>query len=190
MIETKLPEPRDGAVRIGVLADTHVHAGQIALPAAALEALRGVDLILHLGDMGEASVLDALGELAPVLATRGGDDPAEDPRIAPARLLVGPLQALAAAFELGSVVEGAQGQGGPAFPERRADELLRERARRAVHVVAFAATHQPALLVRDGVLFVNPGSATLPAKRGPSGLGTVARIVLRGRDASAEIVQL
>ena len=87
MIESKLPEGRDGVVRIGLLADTHVHAGQISFPDAALEALRGVDLILHLGDCGEASLLDRLGELAPVLATRGGDDPGEDSRIAPTRLL-------------------------------------------------------------------------------------------------------
>ncbi len=190
MIETKLPEPREGIVRIGLLADTHVHAGQIALPDAALEALRGVDLILHLGDMGEASVLDRLSELAPVLATRGGDDPADDPRIAPERLLVGPAQALAAAFELGSILAGAQSQGGPLFPARRADQLLLERVGRPVQVVAFASTHEPAVVVRDGVLFVNPGSATLPARRGPSGLGTVAKLCLRERSASVEILEL
>ncbi len=190
MIETRLPEGRDGVVRVGLLADTHVHAGRIAFPDAGFEALRGVDLILHLGDCGEASLLDRLGELAPVLATRGGDDPAEDARMVPTRLLVGAQHALAAAFELGSVLPGAESMKGPSFPTRRADELLREAAGRAVQVVAFASTHAPAVIARDGVLFVNPGSPTLPNVRGPSGLGTIARLALSERSASAEIVQL
>ena len=95
-----------------------MHEGRIAFPDAGLEALRGVDLILHLGDCGDASLLDRLGELAPVVATRGGDDPAEDSRMAPTRLLIGANQVLAAAFELGSVLPGAESMKGPSFPAR------------------------------------------------------------------------
>lgn len=190
MIHSPVPEGRDGAVTIGLVADTHCHGGQIALPDAALEALRGCALILHLGDMGEATVLDRLASVAPVLATRGGDDPASDPRIADdARLLsVGDL-ALAAAFELGQLVAGAKSEG-HALPAERVDTLLRKRAGRDVHAVLFAATHSPALFTRDGVLFLNPGSATLPTTRGPSGLGTVARLTLRGSVLEPQIIQL
>jgi predicted phosphodiesterase len=62
--------------------------------------------------------------------------------------------------------------------------------RRDVHAVVYAATHSPALFVRDGVLFVNLGSATLPATRGPSGLATFARLTLRERSVHAEPIQL
>src|SRR5215831_1216163 len=113
---------------IGLIADMHCHAGQIALPEAALAALRGVDLILALGDLGEPSTLDALARIAPVLATRGGDDAPDDPRYtAEGRLVAGKELALAAAFELGQLVPGAKSEG-HAFPAGRVDVLLRESA--------------------------------------------------------------
>src|SRR5262245_17501145 len=93
---------------LGLIADTHCHTGKIPLPEAALAALDGVDLILALGDMGEPNALDQLAKVAPVLATRGGDDASDDPRYAAqGRLLVGKDLALAAAFELGQVLPGA-----------------------------------------------------------------------------------
>jgi putative phosphoesterase len=189
MVHSLLPAARDGAVVIGIVADTHCHSGQIALPDAALEAFRGCALIAPLGDMGEAAALDRLAEVAPVLATRGGDDPRDDSRLADARLLANGEVALAAAFELGYLLPGAKSEG-HSLPAGRVDALLRERAGREVQAVLFAATHSPALFVRDGILFVNPGSATLPTVRGASGLGTVARLTLRGRAVHAEIVQL
>ena len=49
-----------------------------------LEALRGVDLILHCGDLECIGVLDYLEEVAPLLAVRGYEDPLEDgDRLAP-----------------------------------------------------------------------------------------------------------
>ena len=58
-------------MRIGLLADTHIPYRADAIPAAVLDALRGVDLILHAGDVDEPWALDALRELAPVHAVRG-----------------------------------------------------------------------------------------------------------------------
>jgi putative phosphoesterase len=185
MIHSEIPAGPDGVVTVGLLADTHCHAGGVTLPETVLDALRGCTLIVHLGDMGEAAVLDRLGTLAPVLATRGGDDPPDEPRIAPTRLLSSQGLAIAAAFELGSLVPGAKSAGN-ALPDASVAALLRERAGRELHAVVFAATHCPALFARDGLLFVNPGSATLPS----AGRATVARLTLRGRAMHAEIVQL
>ncbi len=189
MIHTEIPPGPDGDISIGLIADTHCHAGGVSLPDAVLEAFRGCTLIVHLGDMGEAAVLDRLAGVAPVLATRGGDDPSADARIAPTRVLTARGLSLAAAFELGSLVPGAKSAGAE-LPESSAAAALCERTGRELHAVVYAATHCPALFSRDGVLFVNPGSATLPTVRGPSGLGTVARLTLRGRAVHAEIVQL
>jgi len=58
-------------MRIGLLADTHVPYRADGIPAPVLDALRGVDLILHAGDVDEPWALDALRELAPVHAVRG-----------------------------------------------------------------------------------------------------------------------
>lgn len=57
---------------------------------------------------------------------------------------------------------------------------------RRVDVVAFAATHRPLLLRKDGVLFVNPGSPNLPA----AGPGTVAISDLGHPEPRAEIRQI
>jgi hypothetical protein len=60
--------------RIGVLADTHCPEFVDQLPARVVEALDGVDLILHAGDVNEASTLAQLGRIAPVEAVRGDHD--------------------------------------------------------------------------------------------------------------------
>lgn len=56
-------------MQIGVIADTH---GQLA--AGALDALSGVELILHAGDIGRAEVISRLEQVAPVLAVHGNSD--------------------------------------------------------------------------------------------------------------------
>ncbi len=58
-------------MRIGILADTHVPYRMPEIPAPVVEALRGVDLILHAGDVDEPWALAPLQALAPVLAVRG-----------------------------------------------------------------------------------------------------------------------
>ncbi len=59
------------AVRVGVLADTHIPHQVERLPRSVIEALQGVDLILHAGDLDEPCALDDLKPLAPVIAVRG-----------------------------------------------------------------------------------------------------------------------
>jgi putative phosphoesterase len=56
-------------MRIGVVSDTH----GLFRPEVA-KALKGVERILHLGDVGDPSVLDKLGKIAPVTAVRGNTD--------------------------------------------------------------------------------------------------------------------
>ena len=60
--------------RVGVVTDTHVGEHLPALPAEVLEALAGVDLVLHAGDLTDLTVLDELRRLAPVVAVRGNHD--------------------------------------------------------------------------------------------------------------------
>ncbi len=65
-----------GMIRVGVVADTHCPEFLDELPAALLEGLRGVDLIVHAGDVGGRSTLERLREIAPVEAVRGDHDAA------------------------------------------------------------------------------------------------------------------
>src|SRR6185369_13148833 len=57
---------------IGVISDTH----GLVRPQA-IEALDGVDMILHAGDIGNQQVLDTLKDIAPVVAVRGNNDRGE-----------------------------------------------------------------------------------------------------------------
>jgi putative phosphoesterase len=56
-------------MKIGVVSDTHG-----LLRPEVLAALEGVERILHLGDVGKASILKELGKIAPVTAVRGNVD--------------------------------------------------------------------------------------------------------------------
>lgn len=60
--------------RVGVVADTHVGEHLPVVPPEVLEVFAGVDLILHAGDLSDASVLEDLSRVAPVVAVRGNHD--------------------------------------------------------------------------------------------------------------------
>jgi putative phosphoesterase len=64
-------------MRIGLLSDAHIPHSAPRLPDEVEHALRGVDLILHAGDILHSSTLDQLERIAPVLAARGDDDKGE-----------------------------------------------------------------------------------------------------------------
>jgi putative phosphoesterase len=63
-----------GVARIGVVADTHCPEFLDHLPPGVFEGLRGVDLILHAGDVDGDETLERLRTLAPVQAVRGDHD--------------------------------------------------------------------------------------------------------------------
>jgi putative phosphoesterase len=60
--------------RLGVVADTHCPEFLDRLPPRLMEALGGVDLILHAGDISAQGTLDELHRIAPVEAVRGDHD--------------------------------------------------------------------------------------------------------------------
>jgi len=69
---------------LGLISDTHLPDRLRALPPEVFDALDGVDLILHAGDVGTLAVLDQLSTIAPVVAVHGNDDSAEAIRELPA----------------------------------------------------------------------------------------------------------
>lgn len=153
----------DAVHRVGLISDTH---GLIR--AEALEALRGSEIIIHCGDIGDASVMDALRTIAPVRAIRGNNDKGAWARGIPSTdvVEVGGL----AIYVLHNVAELDLDPGAAGFS-----------------AVVFGHSHKPAIEMRGETLFVNPGSAgprrfTLPV--------TVATLVLRSGRCEAKIVEL
>lgn len=122
------------ARRIGVISDTHG-----LLRPAAVELLRGVDLILHAGDVGKPFILDALGEIAPVLTVRGNVDVGPWAQTLPETLT---LSVAGRSIHMIHNVK-AMTTGAPA----------------AVDMVVFGHSHVPTAETLDGVLYLNPGSA-------------------------------
>jgi predicted phosphodiesterase len=59
---------------IAIVGDTHLPRGSRALPARCVELLREASLVLHVGDLTAASVLEELRALAPVEAVHGNMD--------------------------------------------------------------------------------------------------------------------
>jgi len=122
-------------VRVGIISDTHG-----LLRPEATRALAGVALIVHAGDVGNAEVLVRLKEIAPVFAVRGNVDTAEWARELPERAVVdaGP----ACFYVLHNVQEL---------------DLVPEAA--GFQAVISGHTHRAEQSERNGVLYLNPGSA-------------------------------
>ena len=149
--------------RIGLISDTHGW-----LRPQALEALRSSELILHAGDVGKPEILRALEQLAPVIAVRGNVDKSEWARTLPET----------AVAEAGKVL---------LYVLHDVHELDLNPAAAGFHVVVSGHSHQTGKLERDGVLYINPGSAGPRRFQLPV---TVARLNLGRTPFEVEFVEL
>lgn len=122
-------------MRVGVLSDTHG-----LLRPEVLAALDGVDHLLHAGDVGDASILETLRSLAPLTAIRGNIDRSGACAALPA------TEAVKLAGHLLYLVH--------ALPDL---DLKPEAA--GIAAVIYGHSHKPSLEHRNGVLYLNPGSA-------------------------------
>jgi len=164
-------------MKIGVISDTHVPDVAEAVPSEVIEIFRGVDLILHAGDIYIASVLDELQEIAPVLAARGDDDfPLDDERVQEIQRFK--LEGLdfymihSSEFWARDVIK---------CPEKHDLE-------KAPDVVIFGHTHRYIIQNVNDSLLINPGSPTFP--RYQYRLGTVCLLEVVNGKADAQIVKL
>ena len=120
---------------VGVISDTHG-----LLRPEALIALRGADLIIHAGDVGNPEIIGELRRLAPTFVVRGNIDKAS----------------WADALPMTEVVE----VGGRLFYVLHdISQLDLDPAAAGFAAVVFGHSHVPSVETRDGVLFLNPGSA-------------------------------
>jgi uncharacterized protein len=121
--------------RIGLISDTHD-----LLRPEALAFLAGCDLIVHAGDICDAAVLDALERIAPLVAVRGNNDFGEWAEALPVARTV--------------TVEGTS-----FHVIHDVADLRRHPPPAGTTLVVHGHSHQPAVVERDGLTFVNPGSA-------------------------------
>jgi putative phosphoesterase len=151
---------------VGLISDTHG-----LLRPGVHQALTGVELILHSGDVGGSEILDELRLIAPVKAVFGNTDPAGDPGLAQEVVVSidGIRVHVSHGHEVGSPTPAKLG------------------ARYDADVIVFGHTHR-ALVSRVGKqLFVNPGAA------GPKRFNlapSVARLTIARGNAEVEIVDI
>jgi putative phosphoesterase len=131
---------------VGIISDTHVPKVGEELPTEVLERLRGVDLILHAGDLVSLDVVSRLEEIAPVRAVQGNMDYPEVRGLYPEKEVM-TLEGLRLGLTHGS--------GAPVGIERRVLALFRDMD---LDVVVFGHTHKALVDKRGGVLLLNPGS--------------------------------
>ena len=122
-------------MRLGILSDTHG-----LLRPEAMEALRGVGLIVHAGDVGDPEILTKLRTIAPVFAVRGNVD----------------TEAWARELPEASVVEA---DGANLYVLHNLQHLDLKPEDAGFDVVISGHTHEPKQYERNGVLYLNPGSA-------------------------------
>ena len=146
---------------IGVISDTHG-----LLRPEAVEALRGVELIMHGGDIGKPEVLSDLEKIAPVLAVRGNND----------RDLWADAIPQTQTIEIGGI---------SLFMVHDIKTIDGDAAGK--DVIIYGHSHKPLVENRNGVLYLNPGSA---GRRRFSLPVTVARLSISDSVPYAEIVEL
>lgn len=151
---------------VGLISDTHG-----LLRPGVHEALTGVDLILHSGDVGGSGILDELRLIAPVKAVFGNTDPDDHPEL---------TEAITVAID-GIRVHVSHGhEVGSPTPAKLA-------VRYDADVVVFGHTHRPLVSRLGNQLFVNPGAA------GPKRFDitpSVARLTIDRGKAEVEIVDI
>lgn len=149
--------------RIGLISDTHG-----LLRPEAIAFLRGSDYIVHAGDIGDAAVLSELGAVAPVTAVRGNNDQgAWAEGIAETQVL-----------KVGAV---------SIYVLHDLAQLELDPAAAGYQVVVSGHSHKPSLERRDGVLYLNPGSAGPRRFKLPI---AVAELKVAGAAVEARLVEL
>jgi putative phosphoesterase len=149
--------------RVCLISDTHG-----LLRPEALAFLQGSDFIVHGGDIGNAGILEALAAIAPLTVVRGNNDrEAWADGIAESEILK---------------VDGVR-----IYAVHDLAQIGIDPATAGVRVVVSGHSHKPKVEERDGVLYVNPGSAGPRRFKLPI---AVAELLIDGDAVTARIVEL
>ncbi len=168
-------------MRIGVITDTHISSANNKLPPRIALAFKGVDLILHAGDICIWEVLDWLETLAPVLAARGNGDwrldethsSHRDPRLKESHIIS------AEGVTVG-LIHYLPLPGDPRWANIQ--ELMEHNFGCLVDVTVSGDTNEAMVTTQDGILLINAGWAW--------GSGTVGILEVNQGKSEAQLLRL
>ena len=190
-------------MRIGLLSDTRIPGIAKEVPPQVARAFEGVDLILHAGGIQADYVLDWLEQIAPVKAVgrmQGRQYESAipfalesgDTRVAEQHILqleghtVGMVNSLDLHELNDDVFPGFIAA--RKFPEGEVPRMVESVFGTPIDIVVFGRTLEAMVEEHQGILFVNPGSPTLP--RNSMRLGQVAILELTPESREARIIEL
>jgi hypothetical protein len=150
-------------IRVGLISDTHG-----LLRPQAIDFLRGSDFIIHAGDICDSTTIEELERIAPVTAVRGNNDTGAWADVLPETDLV----------KMGGIF---------IYVIHDLAQLDIDPNAAGVQVVVSGHSHKPFIEHRDGIIFVNSGSAGPRRFKLPI---SVAELVIAGFSVSARIVEL
>jgi putative phosphoesterase len=148
---------------VGLISDTHG-----LLRPSALRAMQGAELIVHAGDVGDAAILEALKKIAPLVVVRGNVDTDE----------------WAQALPITAVADAGAAQIYVLHDVKQLDLIP---AAAGFSIVVSGHSHKPGQTERDGVIYINPGSAGPRRFQLPI---TVARLDLKQRPWKAAFIDV
>jgi len=159
-------------MKVGILSDTHVPSIVPALPPIIFDIFKGVNLILHAGDIIELSVLDDLRTIAPVEAVSGNMDSAEVQVRLPFKKVI-TLGKFTAGLIHGKYKLNVQ------------QEMIRKEFDK-VDLIVYGHSHHPFWGAIGGIYFLNPGS---PTDKRYAPFNSVALLEV-GDELRAEIIRI
>jgi putative phosphoesterase len=152
-----------GNYTVGVISDTHGH-----MRPEIVRVFKGADLIVHAGDIGRGDILEALQEIAPVVAVRGNMDDVSWAFALPLNGFV----------EIDNVL---------LYVLHDISRLDFEPSAAGVKAVINGHSHRPSIERHKGVLYLNPGSAGPRRFKLPI---SVALLSVRGDSLDARLMDL
>jgi uncharacterized protein len=132
---------------IGLISDTHIPKRAKNLPKKVFEIFEKVDYIIHAGDLVELVVIDELEQIAPVLAVHGNMDGLEVTNALPKFNSLKIFN-----WKIGVIHDQSN-----LFGFDKVQETT------GFNVFVYGHTHSPEIRWVDGILYINPGSATDPS---------------------------
>ena len=163
---------KEFSLKVGVISDTHVPAIALSLPPAVFEIFKGVDLILHAGDIVELSVLDELSAIAHVEAVAGNMDSSEVHLKLPSKKII-PISGYSVGLIHGKYKIDVQ-----------REMIMKEFS--AVNLIVYGHSHTPFWGKVGSVYFLNPGS---PTDKRHAPYNSVALLHV-GDELKAEIIRI
>lgn len=166
-------------MKIGVISDTHIPALSPVLPSRIADVFKGLDIILHAGDICELYMLEEFQESYTLTFAVHGERDSEDVqhylddkqvvRFGERRI------GLIHGHQFEPPPDGMWGRlrhlfGARPDPDALPRFLIEQFIDKDVHAVVFGHTHQPYVKMHDGILLFNPGAA-LPGAGHPSSVG-------------------